>query len=125
MNPILMAGICIVNLALISYTIAIIIQRRRKLMTRNVLTFLTIGILFDVTSTICMIVGAGHFITVHGVIGYSSLAGMIADTISSYSLVRRKGINVQVSKTFNRWSGIALLYWIAAYMTGVMIVVMK
>ncbi len=120
-----MAGIYIVNLALISYTTAIIIQRRKKLMTRNVLTFLTLGIIFDVTSTICMIIGAGHFITVHGVIGYSSLAGMVADTVSSYSLVRKKGMNTKVSQVFNRWSGIAWLYWIVAYLTGVIIVAMK
>jgi hypothetical protein len=125
MNPTLMAGIYIVNLALISYTTAIIIQCRKKLMTRNVLTFLTLGIIFDVTSTICMIIGAGHFITVHGVIGYSSLAGMVADTVTSYSLARKKGINAEVSQVFNRWSGIAWLYWIAAYLTGVIIVVMK
>lgn len=125
MNPTLLAGIYIVNLALISYTTAIIIQRRKKLMTRNVMTFLTLGIIFDITSTICMIIGAGHFITVHGVIGYSSLAGMIADTVSSYSLARKKGINAPVSKAFNRWSGIAWLYWIVAYLTGVIIVALK
>jgi hypothetical protein len=125
MNPTLLAGIYIVNLALISYTTAIIIQRRKKLMTRNVLTFLTLGIIFDITSTICMIIGAGHFITVHGVIGYTSLAGMVADTIFSYSLVRKKGINAAVSVLFNRWSGIAWLYWIVAYITGVIIVAVK
>jgi energy-converting hydrogenase Eha subunit G len=125
MNPTLMAGISIVNLALVSYTVAIIIQRRKKLVTKKVLTFLTLGIILDITSTICMIIGAGHFITVHGIIGYSSLAGMVADTIYSYSLVRKKGLNVAVSPAFNRWSGIAWLYWIAAYITGVVIVVMK
>lgn len=125
MNPTLLAGICIVNLALVSYTVAIVIQRRKKLMTRNVLTFLTIGIIFDVTSTICMIIGAGHIITVHGVIGYSSLAGMVADTIFSYSYVRKNGMNATVTKTFNRWSGIAWFYWILAYITGVIIVAMK
>ena len=120
-----MAGIYIVNLALISYTIAIIIQRRRKLMTRNVLIFLTLGIIFDINSTLCMIIGAGHILTVHGVIGYTSLAGMVADTVYSYSLVKKSGINAAVSAGFNRWSGIAWLYWIMAYITGVIIVAVK
>jgi hypothetical protein len=94
-------------------------------MTRNVLTFLTLGIIFDITSTVCMIIGAGHIITVHGIIGYTSLAGMVADTIYSYSFVSRKGINAEVSPAFNRWSGIAWLYWIVAYITGMIIVAMK
>ena len=52
MKPILIAGISIVNLALISYTTGMVIQSRKRAITRQVLTFLTIGVILDITSTV-------------------------------------------------------------------------
>ncbi|MCK9421555.1 MAG: hypothetical protein M0Q38_03055 [Bacteroidales bacterium] len=125
MKPILITGISIVNLALISYAIAIVIQNRKKSITRHVLTFLTIGIIFDITSTICMIISSGKVITFHGMIGYFSLAGMLIDTIMSYVNVKRHGLNSVLSKKFIRWSQIAFFYWLLAYITGAIIVMSR
>lgn len=125
MKPVLIAGITIVNLALISYSIAIFNQTRQKLMSRKVLTFLTVGVVFDITATICMVIGSGHFITLHGIIGYSSLTGMLIDTAFSYRLMREKGINAAVGAKFIRGSQVAYYYWVVAYITGAMIVMMK
>jgi hypothetical protein len=125
MKPVLIAGITIVNLALISYSIAIITQSRKKLMSRQVLTFLTIGVMLDITATICMVIGSGHFITLHGVIGYSSLAGMLTDTILSYRFASKNGVGATLTPNFSRWSQLAYFYWVVAYVTGAMIVMMK
>ena len=126
MKPVLIAGISIVNLALISYTIAIIIQSRKKIMSRNVLTFLTVGVVFDITATICMILGteAGP-VTLHGFIGYSSLAGMVIDTVFSYRHKMKQGINSAIPKRFTRWSQTAYFYWVLAYITGAVIVAVR
>jgi hypothetical protein len=125
MKPILIAGITIVNLALISYATAIIIQSRKKYITRFVLTFLTIGILFDFTATICMIISSGKVISIHGMIGYSSLIGMFTDTILSYIHVKKHGMNITLSKKFIRWSQLAFSYWIVAYITGAILIMMR
>jgi hypothetical protein len=126
MKPVLIAGISIVNLALISYTIAIIIQSRKKMMSRQVLTFLTIGVVFDVVATICMILGTEEGpMTLHGFIGYSSLTGMIIDTIFSYRFVKQNGINASIPKRFTSWSQVAYFYWIIAYITGAIIVAVR
>ena len=125
MKPILITGIFIVNLALVSYATAILIQSRKRSITRHVLTFLTIGIIFDITSTICMIIGSGKVISLHGMIGYFSLAGMFTDTILSFLNVKRHGINMVLSKKFIRWSQIAFSYWVLAYITGVIIVMSR
>ena len=125
MKPILIAGISIVNLALISYATAIIIQSRKKLINRHVLTFLTIGVLLDITSTICMIIGSGKVISFHGVIGYLSLAGMLTDTIFSFHHVSKYGINSVLPKKFIRWSQAAFLYWVLAYITGAILVMVR
>ncbi|MGA3013168.1 MAG: hypothetical protein ABSD71_03925 [Bacteroidales bacterium] len=125
MKPVLIAGISIVNLALISYTTAIIIQTRKKLLTRYVLIFLVTGVVFDVTSTICMIIASGKSITLHGIIGYSALAGMLTETIFSYSQKRKYGLNSAISTQFKVWSAMAYFYWVLAYITGAFIVMMK
>ena len=125
MKPILIAGITIVNAALISYTIAIIAQSRNQQVTRKVLTFLTIGIILDITATVCMIISSGKAITLHGVLGYSALAGMLAETILSYLIVKREGINSYISNRFIRWSQIAFSYWVLAYITGLLLVILK
>jgi hypothetical protein len=125
MKPILIAGISIVNLALISYTTAIIIQTRKKLLTRYVLIFLVTGVIFDITSTICMIIASGKSITLHGIIGYSALAGMLTETIFLYLQKRKYGINSSISTQLKLWSAIAYFYWVLAYITGAIIVMMK
>ena len=125
MKPVLIAGISIVNLALLSYTTAIVIQTRKKLLTGYVLIFLVTGVVFDVTSTICMIVASGKSITLHGIIGYSALAGMLVETIFSYLRKRKYGLNSTISPQFRLWSAMAYLYWVMAYITGAIIVMMK
>lgn len=125
MKPVLIAGITIVNLALISYSTAFFKQNRRKQITHTVIYFLVLGVIFDITSTICMIIGSGKVVTLHGLIGYSALAGMMIDTFYSYRSVRKKGFNSTISKRFNRMSGIAYLYWVLAYFTGVILIMAR
>jgi len=126
MSPVLIAGIIIVNLALISYSIAIITEQRKKLVTGFVLTFLTIGVILDITATICMIIGSENsFITVHGVIGYLALAVMLIDAIKLWKLwlVERKP--TVVNKKLHLYSRYAYAWWVIAYITGAVIVALS
>jgi hypothetical protein len=125
MKPVLIAGILIVNLALLSYATAIVMQARKRMLNRTIMIFLTIGVFLDITSTICMIVSSGKILTLHGIIGYSSLAGMLTDTILSYRFIYRSGFNAILSQKFIRWSTTAFLYWIAAYITGAVLVMIR
>ena len=125
MKPLLITGISVVNLALISYAIAIFTQSRKKKVTQTVLAFLAMGIILDITATICMIISSGKAITLHGVIGYSALLGILTETIITFRFARRNGINTSMSKKFIRWSQIAFSYWVLAYFTGLILVIMK
>ena len=123
MKPVLAAGISIVNLALISYSIAIYKQNKKLLLTRNVMTFLTLGVIFDITATVCMIIGSAEGgVTLHGFIGYSSLVGMLIDTIVSYRKITSKGVGTGITVKFNNGSKIAYFYWVLAYITGALII---
>lgn len=126
MKSVLIAGMTIVNFALISYTIAIVTLSRKKLMSQKVLLFLTVGVIFDVTATICMIIGSSQgALTPHGIIGYTSLAAMLTDTVLSYRYNKTCGDKVEVSRKFISASQIAFGYWIVAYITGALIIMLR
>jgi hypothetical protein len=126
MKPVLIAGISIVNFALISYLIATVKLFNQKKITRSALFFLSIGVIFDLTATICMILGSSKgLVTLHGIIGYSSLSGMIIDTVLCFRKVISNRIGIEISNKFRNLSLTFFLYWIAAYITGSILVILK
>jgi len=123
MRPLLMAGSMIVTLALISYSIGVITEQRKKRMTKKVLAFLTIGLTFDITATICMILGSPNSpFTFHGFLGYSALLAMIIETLGAYRFYLGNGSETIVSKKFDRYSLYSYIWWITAYITGGLLV---
>ena len=125
MAPILIAGTMIVNLALLFYTIGIILEQRRHQVTQKVLTFLTLGVLFDITATVCMIAGSTKSpFSLHGILGYSSLTGMLIETISAWRHRKAKG-DAEVSRGLHLYSRLAYVWWVLAYITGAIIVMSR
>ena len=126
MKTILIAGTAIVNLALIFYSIGIITEQVKHTISRRVLGFVSVGLIFDITATILMIIGSENSaFTAHGMLGYSSLTGMLIDAILLWRLARKNGINAAVSKGLHWYTRIAYAWWLAAYITGALIVLLK
>ena len=126
MKTILIIGTAIVNLALIFYSIGIITEQRKHRISRKVLGFISVGLLFDITATILMIIGSENpAFTAHGILGYSSLTGMLIDAILLWRLARKNGIDSEVSKGLHWYTRIAYAWWLAAYITGALIVILK
>ncbi|MCX6277864.1 MAG: hypothetical protein NT004_07190 [Bacteroidetes bacterium] len=126
MNLFSIVGIIIVQVALVCYSIAIISEQRKRIVSRKVLSFLIMGVVFDITATTFMILGTsqGAF-TLHGILGYSSLAGMVADAIIIYQFHRKNSPGTLVSRPVHIYSLIAYLWWIAAYITGGLLVALR
>jgi hypothetical protein len=126
MNALAIAGIIIVQSALLCYSIAIISEQRKRLITKGVLTFLTLGVLLDITATTFMILGSsrGPF-TLHGILGYSSLAGMFIDAILIWKFYRSNDTGTLVPQKIHWYSLGAYLWWIAAYITGALLVAFR
>jgi hypothetical protein len=123
MKPILLIGTSIVNLALIFYSVFIYQERKHKQITRKLLTFLTIGVAFDIIATTCMIIGSSHTaFTLHGILGYSSLTAMFIDAVLLWRMKIRQGFDIQISGKIHFYSLIAYIWWILAYVTGALIV---
>ena len=126
MNPLARTGAVIVVFALAAYTVAVLVEQRRRLVTAPVLLFLTLGVMLDVTATAFMIAGSstGPF-TFHGLLGYSSLAGMIIDA----GLIWRFRLNnpplAQVPRGLHLYTRAVYVWWIAAFVTGGLLVAMR
>lgn len=124
MKPVLIAGTTIVNLALISYSIAVITEQRRHRVIPRVRLFLTLGVILDIIATVCMIIGSSNSpFTLHGILGYSSLAAMSLDAALLWRHWLRHGEEV-VPRSLHIYSRYAYLWWIAAYITGAALVLL-
>lgn len=126
MKPILMIGSSLVTMALISYSIGILSEQRLKRITKRVLSFLTIGLILDITATSCMIIGSTNSpFTFHGFIGYSGLLAMIIENILAYRFYFNQGATATVAKGLHLYSRFAYLLWVAVYITGTILVALK
>ncbi len=116
-------GSMIVTLALIFYTIGFAKERKSRIVRPQVLFFYTLGVTLDITATIFMIIGSSKgLVTIHGLIGYSSLLGMLIDTILLWRSNLRFGGGQEINKGLHIYSLIAFIWWITAYITGGLLV---
>ena len=126
MNIFLSYGTKIVVLALIAYSIAVLTEQKTHRVSNRVLLFITSGIILDITATVFMILGSGNTpFTLHGFIGYSSLAAMLVDTVLIWKHRLHSGSEEKVSKGLHLYSRYAYIWWILAFITGGLLVLLK
>ncbi len=126
MNLFLQIGTKAVVLALISYSVAIITEQKKHKITDGVLWFITIGIILDITATTFMIFGSENSpFTPHGILGYSSLLVMLIDAMLLWRFRHRHGAGQIVKRGLHLYSRWAYLWWILAFITGGLMVILK
>ena len=119
MKPIIIFAIVIIHMALISYGIGIITEQIKHRVTRSILLFLALGLIFDLIATVCMVVGAGRgYLTTHSILGYSCLLTMAVDSV----LILRHRLKCgdqPVPHALHLFSRFAYCWWvIGAYFLG-------
>lgn len=126
MKPLAMFAATIVTLALISYLIAILTEQRKKLVINRVLIFLTLGVILDISATTMMIIVSENSpFTLHGILGYSSLTLMVIDAVLLWRFRIRSGSGAKVGRGLHLYSRIAIIWWVTAYITGSLMVMLK
>lgn len=126
MNELIKIGTQLVVLALVFYSIGIITEQRKRRVNNIVLTFVSLGILFDIMATIFMIAGSKNGpITVHGFIGYSALLGMSIDCLRLWKFRHKMGAKADVNETLHLYSRYAYIWWVVAFITGGMLAMIK
>ena len=126
MNILLRIGTTVVIFALAAYSVAVVTEQRKRILGKTVLTFLTLGVLLDIVATTFMILGSskGAF-TLHGVLGYSSLAAMFTDAVLMWRLKSKAGLNSVVPRALHLYSRYAYLWWVLAFITGGLLVALR
>ena len=119
MKPILIAGSLIVTLALISYSVGFFSEFRSRIISKISLFFLALGLILDISGTVCMIIGStNNAFTFHGIIGYSALLGMFIDNALFWKMWNQNGIGSAVPKKLHYYSLIAYSWWAIVYISG-------
>lgn len=119
-------GAVIVLFALAAYSVSVLTEQRTRRIGSRVLTFLTAGVILDIAATVFMILGSskGGF-TLHGLLGYSSLGGMLLDTVLIWRFSLAHPPGTPVSRGLHLYTRFAYGWWIAAFVTGGMLVAMR
>ena len=126
MNTTLIVGTRIVVLALLFYSIAIITEQRKRLVTNFILSTLTIGLLLDIAATVLMIVGSPNSpFTIHGLLGYSALTVMLIDTSLIWRFRLTNDSGSKVTKGLHVYSRYAYSWWVIAFISGSLLVFLK
>ncbi len=126
MELIILMGVVLIHIALVLYTVFIIKETKYKRATRGVVGFITAAVLFDISATLCMMIGTDEdYFTLHGILGYTALFLMVLDAIFIWKHKMRHGAEVPFSATLNRNSKLAYVLWIAAFTTGEYIAITK
>jgi hypothetical protein len=126
MKTVSIIGSIIVTIALIFYSIGFSKESKGRVVTGGVKIFYTIGVSLDITATILMILGSTKgLLTLHGMIGYSSLLGMLTDTFLLWRHNLKRGTETEVSRSLHIYSRIAFTWWIIAYITGGLLVALS
>jgi hypothetical protein len=122
MTPLRMVAVTSVTTALVLYTIGAVKELRVRRASRGVCGAFAAGVACDVTATVLMILATrSGGLSLHGVLGYSALAGMTTATVLMWSHRRGAGA-APLRRGLHFYWWIAYLYWVLSYFTGAALV---
>jgi hypothetical protein len=126
MSYVIIAGVILIHIAFILYSVFIYKEHKYKRATKGLLAFITAAVIFDVSATVCMMVGtAEKYFSLHGILGYTALLVMVADAIFIWKHYNKFGSEVPFTKALNRNSKLGYVLWLIAFFTGEMLAVMN
>ncbi len=120
MSPLLLTGIVTIFLALFAYTAGVVPILRSRRITRRTAAILTVGLALDATATGCMFALSSGPITVHGWVGIVALAIMAALVFLVWRHRAGQGGGT-IPTWLYRYTWIAYLLWLVAFVMGVVL----
>lgn len=118
MNPIVLTGVVFITLALVVYTVAVILEQRSRRISAAALALFAIGVVADLVATGCMAsVATRGLLSPHGALGVSALFAMIVAAVFAWRHRSRFG-NQEVPRWLHLYVRFVYLGWVAAYFVG-------
>jgi hypothetical protein len=119
LSPVILFGIVAINLALVAYTVGIIVAHRHRRASAFVLGVLALAVAFDLIATGSMVAGSHKpWFTPHGIVGYAALAVMVVAVGRLWALRRRLGPNPEIPPALRAFLRIAYVVWLIAFGIG-------
>ena len=119
MSLIILTGVILIHIAAVLYTIFIFKEFKYKRAVHGVTRFITAAVIFDVSATVCMMIGTTEtYFTTHGILGYTALTVMVTDAILIWRHRAKHGPDVPFSKALHRVSLYGYMLWVLAFATG-------
>ncbi len=123
---VIVVGVILIHIALVLYSIFIYKERKYKRATNGVVGFITAAVIFDISATLCMMIGTVEgWLTLHGVLGYTALTVMVIDAVFIWRHRSKHGTEVPFSETLNRNSKLGYILWLIAFGTGELLAVIN
>jgi uncharacterized repeat protein (TIGR03987 family) len=112
----LIIGIVSVILALIFYTITVLLIHRNKIVSKKMIITQGSGLFLDIVGTTAMfLIRPGISLSFHGIIGFLALGLMIVEFVL---LIRFK--EQLISKNFLSYSRVAYIIWLIVFFYGML-----
>jgi TIGR03987 family protein len=114
-------AVCTISLALVFYSIAVWSEKLQKDLKKWHLLIFFIGLIFDLTGTILMIILDNNKVELnfHGLTGFVALALMLVHVIWASIVIMK---NNKASKiNFHKFSIIVWLIWLVPYVSGMIL----
>jgi len=119
MPSVIVAGVILIHIAVILYSVFFYKERKYKRATNGLLILITLAVSFDISATVCMMIGTSkEYFTLHGTLGYTALSLMIVDAIFIWRHKMKHGSEIQFGASLNRYTLFAYITWLLAFATG-------
>lgn len=126
MNYLLIAGWAILIFALIFYSISIIVEQKTKKISMLVVFFATMGVLFDASSSLLMMMGSPEsIVTTFSILGYLGVVIMAINVFMVWVRFRNKRLQPQpeapwITYHYSRYAYIIwlVIFAVRAFMTA-------
>ena len=126
MNPTLTMGTRLVAAALLFYSLAFWPLQKKKVATKLILSFQSLGLVLDISATLFMILGSKNSpFTFHGVLGYSALLLMVIKTVFVLRSALVGRFSQPITSALSLCSRIAYGWWVIAFIVGGLMVLLK
>ena len=120
MNVLALVAAFIMTLAFLSYGIGSITLERFRIVGVGVLLFYTMGLTFEISAIILMVLSAtGEMEIWHGIIGVIAFLIMLVNTGWVWLNYIRKGVDGKVEMSLVTYTKTAFFIWVVTYLLGI------
>lgn len=126
MNLISIIGAFVITLSLLAYGIGSISLVRFRTVGSIVLTFISLGVVFDLLAISLMVVGArDSYFSIHAIIGYTAFSIMIILAFWIWKKFINEGKDSRAGNKLVAYTKLAYLAWVLAYLLGSVMVIWR